>query len=613
MICLWLFIEPRLLYHGFGTILPNAPSFLTGRPFLVKSLNMPGGFVMYVSGFLSQGFYYSWLGAAIIVLCALFLCELSRRHLMTAGYARNTVLASIPAVLLFIIYSQYKHPLPACLAVCLGLLCSLVFEKLRLPKFVARAVVYCLIAALVFWLAGTGGLLVFSLMTVIYGIFVRRDWGLTVLALPAGYAVVWIFAQYVFVIPPRQAFFVLTPVSSTVTAGMKTFSRILLIALYGFVPLSVLLMFTAKKAFGGAGRKRKRHSGPAKRKKEHAESGRKKPVLAVFRKPALFAVPFVLTAVGSYFGYNRMSKVFLLANDYVVEKQWDKVLELGRSLPKGISNVYFNHDIIRALYHTGRLPYDLFQFSQTPHAIFLTHEREPSSMTRLELCDVFIELGQVNMAERMASEILAIKDHSGTVLEKMAWINIIKGQNRNARIYLNALKKDLVYRGTAEKLLAALDNGFTPEQTAYIDRVRSCIPKKKYAEIGESAIDTMLIELLICNPDNQMAFEYLMACYLLTGGVEKIHAIIERFPALTKKAIPTLYEEAILLYYGSRRQKIDLNKFNIKRDTIRRYQRFVRLRNTMRSDNRRQVLGQLIKEFGNSYFFYFTFGRAGMM
>jgi hypothetical protein len=195
----------------------------------------------------------------------------------------------------------------------------------------------------------------------------------------------------------------------------------------------------------------------------------------------------------------------------------------------------------------------------------------------------------------------------------MALINIIKGQNQNARIYLNALKKDLVYRRAAKKLLAALDNGFTPEQTAYIDRIRSCIPKKTYAEISEGAVDLMLIELLICNPDNQMAFEYLMACYLLTGGVEKISAIIEQFPALTKKAIPTLYEEAILLYYGSQRQKIDLKKYNIKRDTIKRYIRFVQLRNTMRSDNRRQVLGQLIKEFGNSYFFYFTFGAAGLM
>ena len=186
MLYLWLIVEPRLIYQGFGTILPDAPIFLTGWSFLENSLRLPGGFVMYVSGFLSQGYYYSWLGALVIVLSALCLCELSRRHLAAAGYARATVLSSLPAILLFLIYSQYRHPLSACLAVSLGLACSLVFERLPLRRSVMRVMVYCLVAAALFWLAGAGGLLIFSLMTVIYGIFTHRDFVLSVLALPAG-------------------------------------------------------------------------------------------------------------------------------------------------------------------------------------------------------------------------------------------------------------------------------------------------------------------------------------------------------------------------------------------------------------------------------------------
>jgi len=134
-----------------------------------------------------------------------------------------------------------------------------------------------------------------------------------------------------------------------------------------------------------------------------------------------------------------MSKPFVLANDYALRKQWDKVLRLGRSLPKGRHNVFFNHDIIRALYHTGRLPYDLFHFPQTPHGLLLTHEKKESYLSQLKLCDIFVELGQVNIAERLATEILAVKGHFAIVIEKLAWINIIKGQTRTARIYLNAL------------------------------------------------------------------------------------------------------------------------------------------------------------------------------
>ena len=49
-----------------------------------------------------------------------------------------------------------------------------------------------------------------------------------------------------------------------------------------------------------------------------------------------------------------------------------------------------------------------------------------------------------------------------------------------------------------------------------------------------------------------MAFEYLMACYLLTGQVDKVVANIGEAPRPGLPDIPTLYEEAILIHYGSR-------------------------------------------------------------
>ena len=610
---LWLVVEPHLIYQCFGTILPDAHPFVTGWPFLKSSLDLPGGFVEYVSGFLSQGFYYSSLGTVIIVVSALCLCELSRRHLVAAGYARATVLTSVPAILIFLIYSCYKHPLPACLTVSLGLLCSLVFEIVPLRRLVIRAVVYCLMAAVIFWLSGAGGLLVFLLMTVIYGIFVHRDWRLTVLALPASFAIIWGLTQFLFLIPPQKAFLILTPVSPAVTAGMNTFLRVLIILLYGFVPLSVLLLFLGKMVFSKTGQTRKIRSKPNKGKKAHNVAGQKKLSPRIFKKPAVIAIPIVLMAVGLYFSYDQMSKPFVLTNDYALRKQWDKVLGLGRSLPKGKSNVYFNHEIIRALYHTGRLPYDLFRFPQIPHGLLLTHEKKESYLTQLKLCDVFMELGQVNIAERLASEVLAIKGHFGIVIEKLAWINIIKGQTGTARIYLNALKKDLVYRRTAEKLLIALDNGFAPDQAAYVDRIRSYMFEAGHAGISQDSIDQMLIELLVHNPRNKMAFEYLMACYLLTGRADKITTNMERLGELGYQEIPTLYEEAILIYFGSQGKKIDLNKFNIKRETFERYAKFVQLRNAMQPNNQQAVLRRLISEFGSSYFFYFTFGRVGLL
>jgi len=534
MLYLWLVVEPRLIYRCFGTILPDAPIFLTGWPFLENSLGLPGGFVMYVSGFLSQGYYYSWLGAVIIALSALCLCELYRRHLVAVGYARATVLSSFPAILLFLMYSRYKHPLPACLAVSLGLLCSLIFERLPLRRLVIRAAGYCLMAAVLFWLAGAGGLLIFALMTVIYGIFIHRDVALPVLAPAAGFGIILCLALYVFLMPPRQAFIVLTPISPAVTEGMNTFSTVLIITLYGFVPSSALLLLVGRQVFGKIGRGRK--------KRAKQSRGNKRLSLAMLKKPALAAIPIVLTAAGLYISYDQMSKPFILAHDYSLRKQWDEIIELGRNLPKGKSNVYFNHDNIRALYHTDRLPYDMFEFPQIPHGLFLTHEEKASYLTELKLCDVFIELGHVNMAEKLASEVLAAKNHSGAVVEKLAWINIIKGQNRTAKVYLNALRKDLIYRGAAEALIRALDDRFPPDQAACVDGIRSCMYQEGHPGTADDAPEQMLRGLLAHNPHNKMAFEYLMAHYLLTGRVDEIAANMERLKELGYHTIPTLYE-----------------------------------------------------------------------
>ena len=168
-IYLWLVVEPHLIYHCFGTILPDAPQFATGGSFLRDSLGTPGGPVTYISGFLSQGYYYAWLGAAIIVLAGFCLSELSRRHLVAAGFAHASILAGVPAILFFLIYSRYKHPLTICLAVSLGLLLSLIFEKLPFRRSPVRIVACCLMAVLGFWLGGAGTLLVFALMIVIHG------------------------------------------------------------------------------------------------------------------------------------------------------------------------------------------------------------------------------------------------------------------------------------------------------------------------------------------------------------------------------------------------------------------------------------------------------------
>jgi hypothetical protein len=221
------------------------------------------------------------------------------------------------------------------------------------------------------------------------------------------------------------------------------------------------------------------------------------------------------------------------------------------------------------------------------------------------MCDTFIELGNIDYAEKLASEFLVEKGAAGIILEKLAWINIIKEQECTARIYLNALKKDLIYRYRAASMLSSLNSGFEPDEAAYIHRINSYIRRNGNARLNKESIEEMLTGLIGHNPGNRMAFEYLMACYLLAGQLDKIAENIGRLNHLGYQEVPTLYEEAMLIYYGSRGQKLNLNEFNIKRETIERYKRFVQLCNSMQVQNRQVVPLHMIGEFGTSYFFYY--------
>ncbi len=604
-IYLWLVVEPDLLYHCFGTILPAAPLFATGKAFLLDRLGAPGGGILYAAGLLSQGYYYSWLGAVVIVLAALALAELFRRHLALVGVTQSAWLTSLPAVAFFLIYSRYEHPLAICLTIVLGLALSLAFERLALRRSLARVIGYCVMAAFAFWMGGSGTLMVFAILTAIYALFGRRDWTLAVLVLPAGFAIVWVMAQYVFLIAPLRAFVILAPFGSSLTAGLDRFEVVLVVLLYGFAPLTVLLALIQSRTLA--------RLGPARPKKKRSAKEQRRPSLASVKGPALAALPIVLMAAGLCVGRDPLRKPYVLSNYYSCQKQWDGILELGHRLPKGRANVFVNHDILRALYHKGRLPYDMFRFPLNPHALLLTHEEKESDLALAKLSDLFLELGHVSMAQKLASELLATKDYLGVALERLVWINAVRDLPSTARVYANALQRDLIRHRTADSLLHSLERGFAPEQATFIDRIRSCALNDPLAVFGREPVDQTLGNLLKRNPRNKMAFEYLMACYLLTGKLDKVLENAGRLEDLGYRQIPPLYEEAVLIYYASQRQKPDLGRIKISPETIQRYQRFVQIRGGMQPQNQQETLNLLIREFGASYFFYFAFGQVGQV
>ncbi|MBL7044948.1 MAG: hypothetical protein ISR77_40350, partial [Pirellulaceae bacterium] len=119
----------------------------------------------------------------------------------------------------------------------------------------------------------------------------------------------------------------------------------------------------------------------------------------------------------------------------------------------------------------------------------------------------------------------------------------------------------------------------------------------------------MLDNLLKANNRNKMAFEYLMAFYLLAKRPDKIVENLRRLDDFGCHEIPRHYEEAILIHTDVTGQEVPLGERRITPQTIERFNDFVN-RCRPRQNQGQVDMVALARDFGDSYWFYFVFGRS---
>jgi len=125
----------------------------------------------------------------------------------------------------------------------------------------------------------------------------------------------------------------------------------------------------------------------------------------------------------------------------------------------------------------------------------------------------------------------------------------------------------------------------------------------------EFEADVFFRQLLDKNKNNKMAFEYMMAFYLLTGQTGKIVENIGYLNEMGYERLPQYYEEAIAMYtIGSGGKNMDLHGWQLRPETIMQYQEFNTIYALSGSEhNKQNARAKLVSNFGKSYFFYFVF------
>jgi hypothetical protein len=229
-----------------------------------------------------------------------------------------------------------------------------------------------------------------------------------------------------------------------------------------------------------------------------------------------------------------------------------------------------------------------------------------------KVCDLALEMGLVNDAEHLANEAIELLGDRPQLLRALFLVYVLKGQPVAATTYLTAMGRHLLYAQEARHYEALLRQDPSLEMLEEVRQIRQRMPKAD-GPIRPS-IEQRLLLLLRSNPRNRMAFEYLMAHYLLTGRLDGVARNIARLKDFGQQDIPRHYEEALLMLAYQIRvsgstARIPLGDLRLRPGAQDRLEAYIRVMARFGQD-RRAAQAALDDECGGSYFIYFSFGKT---
>jgi len=568
-------IDPRLIYQS------QEPVFFLDRYFLGGFLRFPGGVNELVAGFLSQFFYFSWTGAALLVLVFASITWSGKLFIQLIRTAQPTPhLHWMPAILLLALHSNYRFPLVLTLGLLWILLVINIYIGLAPSNSALRLLFFIILQATLYYVTA-GPSFVFAITIILYEVLCRRRIVLPVLYIIIAGSIPYLGASTVFMVYIPDAYTI--HLTSYDKYGLTWLSWVL----YAFFPLMVLLAAFEHKYISMGRRSATSLWGRFLHR-------RSTPARLVPGAMLLF-----LAVIAALFSYDRQAKAFLLVERHARFGEWDKVLEMAQEgLP--VNNI-MQCQVNRALYHCGLLSDKLFSIAQLFGGNGLFMADNLRATFPLEHSDVFFDLGLVNESEHWAYEALVVNGDTPWILQRLVLVNLSKENREVARKYLAMLQRTLWHRSWAaehHKYLSDTTDFGTHPQFQYL---RRAMPESDF--LVSPTAPELCLEELAKKTTNKMAFEYFMAYCLLEGQVGRFVEHLHRLNNFDYRRIPRHFEEAMLVYNqlaGGR--DIALPGKEISEETIRKFEDFNRIRAKYKG-NKEAARTELTK-YRDTYWFY---------
>ncbi len=496
--------------------------FLLTDDFLISKLSHPGGLSGYIGSFLTQ-FYYLSLAGPVIITGLLFALQQVMKGILSKVNPAKTLfpVSFLPSLLSALILCNEFYPLSALTGFLLAMITGLIYVRIKIYKF--RFFAGLVMIPAVYWLAG-GSFLSLLILMFVYEILTYlksreagphsfRVWYL-IAYLAIGALVPFLVKQFLILQPVMMTF--MSEFYYNILTGIPTAVLVLFI----LPPLLILLVNN----------------------------------ISVKEKKVKFVLPLQITLLLllCFFGLSlaNFEAEEVMTYDFLTRNEnWEEVLKFAERKPPRnyLSLAMLNLSLAK----TGQMGNRMFNYDQHGiNGLFLPFNKEYVAPVMGN--EVFYHLGLTNASQEYAfesMETIPSMGKSARLIKRLAETNLINGQYNVSEKYLKLLEKTIFYRKWAKEALTYLgDEEKINNDPDWGEKRRFMVKSDYFFHVRnmEASLNRMVKE----HPDNKIAFEYLMAFYMINKDLRNFMNCIPSMEKINYKAVPVSYQEAILYIIG---------------------------------------------------------------
>jgi hypothetical protein len=559
------------------------PVFFKGFDFLVDSLKIPGGMADWLSAFIMQFWFSDLLSSLFLIFCFWMVAFLTRKWMETLTEIRPIhTFHLIPAGILLVLHNQYDYNFSMTVALIINLTFLFLFIRWAPKQQVIRSVLGLTVSIFLYWITG-GAFLTFTILCGLEDLFFRKRFASGFLFLLISAVLPLGASEYVFLVTLTHSYFHNLSFENPLELSITGY------ALQAFFLLVILIMplvkfYRIRKSFQKISK-----------------------YAYVWKWTAGTIILLGGTILLAEESTNEIKRLVFKNNRAVSENRWTDVLESARHCSNITPVVSCQTNL--ALFETGRLLDSMFTYPQTNGSIELFMNDTWCYVLPEETSNLYWKLGSVNRSLHWAHEALECKGPTPDILKRLGMAYMVKRENEAAKPFFLKLRNVPFQRKTADELIRLNENPAELAQDSICTYIRSCMLNEDIISNEKPSI--LELELLSKrNPKNKMAFEYLIASFLLNGNSNEIWKRYSDLDTITSSEIPRHVQEAMMMN-AVLTPKFDLSLLK-KMVVPLIYNRFVDYQQILYKYKNSKYQGakqELKIRFGDTYWYYLMFTK----